>query len=47
MHNHQACVAWKHTGATFSDNRYNRVHEWSFDGGTPQVAILASILGWL
>jgi organic hydroperoxide reductase OsmC/OhrA len=38
MHIYQARVAWKRNGATFSDSRYSRVHEWSFDGGTRIVA---------
>jgi len=40
MHKHEARVSWKR-GATekFTDNRYNRVHEWAFDGG---VAVRAS-----
>jgi organic hydroperoxide reductase OsmC/OhrA len=38
MHNYEARVAWKRNGATFSDSRYSRVHEWSFDGGTRIVA---------
>jgi len=40
MHKHEARVSWTR-GATekFTDNRYNRVHEWAFDGG---VAVRAS-----
>lgn len=39
MHKYQARISWKRNGATFSDNRYSRSHEWSFDGG---VSIPAS-----
>ena len=33
MHRYEAHIAWSRNGATFSDNRYSRGHEWSFDGG--------------
>jgi len=33
MHRYEARTAWKRAGATFTDNRYSRGHEWSFDGG--------------
>jgi organic hydroperoxide reductase OsmC/OhrA len=33
MHKYEARVAWNRAGATFSDGRYSRVHEWWFDGG--------------
>lgn len=33
MHRHEARVAWSRAGAKFTDNRYSREHEWSFDGG--------------
>ena len=33
MHEYGARVAWKRDGAKFTDNRYSRGHEWSFDGG--------------
>lgn len=33
MHRYSARTAWSRNGATFSDNRYSRGHEWSFDGG--------------
>jgi organic hydroperoxide reductase OsmC/OhrA len=39
LHRYQARIAWKRAGATFSDNRYSRGHEWSFDGG---IKVLAS-----
>lgn len=28
-----ATIAWQRDGATFTDNRYSRAHEWRFDGG--------------
>ena len=33
MHRHEARVAWTRGEAVFSDKRYSRGHEWSFDGG--------------
>jgi organic hydroperoxide reductase OsmC/OhrA len=39
MHKYEAEISWKRQGAKFSDNRYSRGHEWSFDGG---VKIMAS-----
>ena len=33
MHTYEARVAWKRNGAKFTDLRYSRGHEWSFDGG--------------
>ncbi|MBI2994144.1 MAG: OsmC family protein [Gammaproteobacteria bacterium] len=33
MHQYQARVTWKRQDAKFTDNRYSRGHEWSFDGG--------------
>lgn len=33
MHSYTARIAWARNGATFTDSRYSRVHEWSFDGG--------------
>ena len=33
-HEYTATVAWTRPGgAKFTDNRYSRAHEWSFDGG--------------
>ena len=32
-HRYQARIAWKRGDAAFSDNRYSRGHEWTFDGG--------------
>ena len=34
MHRYQASIAWNRHGAKFTDNRYGRGHDWSFDGGT-------------
>ncbi|MEP6621917.1 MAG: OsmC family protein [bacterium] len=34
MARHTATVSWSRNGALFSDNRYSRGHEWTFDGGT-------------
>jgi len=33
MSTYTATISWSRNGATFSDNKYSRVHEWSFDGG--------------
>lgn len=33
MHRYDARISWRRNGATFSDDRYSRGHEWSFDGG--------------
>ena len=33
MHKYEARITWQRDGAKFSDNRYSRGHEWSFDGG--------------
>ena len=33
MHRYEARIAWYRNGAAFTDNRYSRGHEWSFDGG--------------
>jgi organic hydroperoxide reductase OsmC/OhrA len=30
---HNAKVEWQRADAKFTDNRYSRAHEWSFDGG--------------
>lgn len=27
-------IRWDRNGATFTDNRYSRAHDWTFDGGT-------------
>ncbi len=41
MTDYSATVAWRRSGAVFSDNRYSRAHSWTFDGGT-QVPASAS-----
>jgi organic hydroperoxide reductase OsmC/OhrA len=33
MGEHTATIRWERKGARFIDNRYNRRHEWTFDGG--------------
>ena len=33
-HEYLATVSWKREGAVFSDGKYSRAHQWSFDGGT-------------
>jgi organic hydroperoxide reductase OsmC/OhrA len=33
VHRYEARVTWQRDGAKFTDNRYSRGHEWSFDGG--------------
>lgn len=33
MHRYEARIAWQRDGAVFTDNRYSRGHQWSFDGG--------------
>ena len=33
MAHHNAKVEWQRGDAKFTDNRYSRAHEWSFDGG--------------
>ena len=33
MGEHTAHVSWQRDGATFTDLRYSRAHEWRFDGG--------------
>ncbi|HSD52966.1 MAG TPA: OsmC family protein [Burkholderiales bacterium] len=33
MHKYEARIAWKRDGAKFTDNKYSRSHEWTFDGG--------------
>jgi organic hydroperoxide reductase OsmC/OhrA len=32
-HEYKATVSWKRDGSAFSDGKYSRAHEWSFDGG--------------
>lgn len=33
VHRYEARILWLRNGVTFTDNRYHRAHEWSFDGG--------------
>ena len=33
-HEYLATVSWKRGDANFSDGKYSRGHQWSFDGGT-------------
>jgi organic hydroperoxide reductase OsmC/OhrA len=33
MHKYEATISWKRDDQKFSDNRYSRAHEWTFDGG--------------
>jgi organic hydroperoxide reductase OsmC/OhrA len=33
VHRYEARITWERDGAAFTDNRYSRAHEWSFDGG--------------
>jgi len=33
VHRYEARIAWERDGAIFTDNKYSRAHEWSFDGG--------------
>jgi len=33
MHQYFAQVAWQRSAQTFSDNKYSRGHQWTFDGG--------------
>jgi organic hydroperoxide reductase OsmC/OhrA len=33
MSEHTATVTWERGGAAFTDNRYSRAHQWTFDGG--------------
>lgn len=37
-HRYEARIRWARNGAKFSDNRYSRGHEWSFDGGATVAA---------
>ena len=38
MHEYEARISWARDGAAFTDQRYNRRHEWAFDGGIRVVA---------
>lgn len=33
MSEYTATIVWQRNGATFTDNRYSRAHQWKFDGG--------------
>jgi organic hydroperoxide reductase OsmC/OhrA len=33
VHRYEATIRWNRNEAKFTDNRYSRKHEWSFDGG--------------
>ncbi|MCW9708427.1 OsmC family protein [Fodinibius salsisoli] len=33
MAHYNSTIRWQRNGATFTDNRYKRSHEWHFDGG--------------
>ncbi|PDT03599.1 peroxiredoxin [Rhizobium chutanense] len=39
MAKYGATIAWLRNGEAFTDNRYSRVHRWTFDGG---IEVLAS-----
>ena len=39
MHKYEAEISWRREGESFTNNRYSRGHQWSFDGG---VKIMAS-----
>jgi organic hydroperoxide reductase OsmC/OhrA len=32
-HEYKATISWTHDGSVFTDNKYSRAHQWSFDGG--------------
>lgn len=34
MSNYTATTSWRRNGATFTDRKYSRAHQWKFDGGT-------------
>ena len=38
VHTYEARVQWRRHGEKFTDNRYSRGHEWSFDGGLTVAA---------
>ena len=33
MSTYTATIRWNRSGATYTDGRYSRAHEWAFDGG--------------
>jgi organic hydroperoxide reductase OsmC/OhrA len=42
LHRYEARISWTRGGAKFTDNRYSRGHEWSFDGGVKVKASASS-----
>lgn len=44
MHKYEARVSWQRDGASFSDSKYSRSHEWSFDGGVTVPASASPLL---
>jgi organic hydroperoxide reductase OsmC/OhrA len=38
MSTYTATIRWDRDGATYTDGRYSRAHEWAFDGGTVVAA---------
>ena len=38
MSTHHALTHWQRSGQTFTDNRYQRRHDWRFDGGATVAA---------
>jgi organic hydroperoxide reductase OsmC/OhrA len=38
VHRYEARISWTRDGAAFTDQRYSRRHEWTFDGGVRVVA---------
>lgn len=33
LHEHHAIIQWDADGAVFTDGKYSRAHQWTFDGG--------------
>jgi organic hydroperoxide reductase OsmC/OhrA len=40
-HRYTAVISWERNNAPFTDNRYSRAHQWTFDGGI-EIAASAS-----
>ena len=38
MTTYTATIRWSRSGATYTDGRYSRAHEWAFDGGAVVAA---------
>ena len=38
MAKHTALIEWSSNGSKFTDNRYSRAHQWTFDGGAVVLA---------